>query len=243
MQAGKFSQQLGPTQICTSLAAINEYLASLARFVMDNHAEEYLANVKKCYGLNVCTKLRNVRQGKFTAEPEGSQEVLANHVFVAFEQEVVGVGESEPEREKKYYEHVHNKCLFDLLNHHLAAFRPFYRNGQPLPWKSNSEFISSFFLSEDNMQDVLHNCVYNILSEAEHLCGVIIPGHYLLTLLPENMDVAENVLLENSCAEVVESMVVEKTMKLIHQEVLLNICRSRLHLKTTPATWLRPGCD
>ena len=138
---------------------------------------------------------------------------------------------------------MHNKCLFDLLNHHLAAFRPFYRNGQPLPWKSNSKFISSFFLSEDNMQDVLHNCVYNILSEAEHLCGVIIPGHYLLTLLPENMNVVENVLLENSCAEVVESMVVEKTMKLIHQEVLLNICRSRLHLKTTPATWLRPGCD
>lgn len=165
------------------------------------------------------TKLRNTRQGVYTSELEGSQDIVSNRVFVEFEQQVVGVGENEAERERKYYEHIHNKCLFDLLNAHLATFRPFYKNGQPLPWKSNSEFISSFLITEENMKDVLDNCIYNILLEADSLCGVIVPGGYLLSLLPPSMDVAENALLENSCAEIVEAMVVEKTMKLIHQEV------------------------
>jgi hypothetical protein len=92
------------------------------------------------------------------------------------------------EKDKKYYEHIHNKCLFDLLNFHLASFKPFYPNGQPLPWKSNSEFISSFVITEDNMGDVLDNCVFNILSEAEHLCGIILPGDFLMSCLPKDMD-------------------------------------------------------
>lgn len=71
--------------IQTDLMAVNFYLARLTSFIKDNYETHFLQNIKKCYGLNVQSKLKIVRDFEKTLMMEGelpNSEILSNNIFV-----------------------------------------------------------------------------------------------------------------------------------------------------------------
>lgn len=67
--------------------AVNFYLARLTNYIRENYESLFLQNIKKCYGLNVQSKLKIVRDFDRTLMMEGeppNPEILSNNIFVEF---------------------------------------------------------------------------------------------------------------------------------------------------------------
>lgn len=66
--------------------------------------------------------------------------VLSEELFIEFEQNIIGNGETEKEQIIKEFEHIHNKAIFDTFNEALNIFRPFYTlGGPPYSWTKSEK--------------------------------------------------------------------------------------------------------
>lgn len=53
--------------------------------------------------------------------------ILSDRLFIEVERKIVGtVKMVDPQYQNKEYEHIHNRSLFDCLNHCLNLYRPYY---------------------------------------------------------------------------------------------------------------------
>ena len=82
-------------------------------------------------------------------------------------------------------EHIHNKVLFDCINDSLLQFKPFGKEGEPLPWSRQSRRLKP--TDDFNLNEIFEIVKHDLVSDqsiqdraANQLLCVIVPmGHKL----------------------------------------------------------------
>jgi hypothetical protein len=70
-------------------------------------------------------------------------------------------------------ESYHMKLVYDCFNEALDSMRPFGLRGKPLPWKINSNKLSSITITPDNIEKILGLAIAKVLKWGSFLCGFI----------------------------------------------------------------------
>jgi len=70
-------------------------------------------------------------------------------------------------------ENYHMKMIYDCFNESLDSMRPFGLRGKPLPWKINTNKLSSIIINTDNMERILGLAIAKVLKWGSFLCGFI----------------------------------------------------------------------
>jgi hypothetical protein len=61
-------------------------------------------------------------------------------------------------------EHIHNKVLFDCINDSLLQFKPYAKDGEPLPWSRQNRRLKPIEdFTIDEMFEIVKHDVSNIL--------------------------------------------------------------------------------
>lgn len=63
--------------------------------------------------------------------------------------------------------------IFDCFNESLDSMRPFGLRGKPLPWKINSNKLSSITITTENIEKILGLAIAKVLEWGSFLCGFI----------------------------------------------------------------------
>lgn len=81
---------------------------------------------------------------------------------------------TDPLYETKECEHIHNRAMFDCLNHALNVYRPYYSfDGEVFPWLVTEKGMTFYSISQDNIEEVFDKCKVKILETAATLCGIL----------------------------------------------------------------------
>ena len=59
-------------------------------------------------------------------------------------------------------EHIHNKVLFDCINDSLLQFKPFGKDGQPLPWSRSSRRLKP--TDDFNLNEIFEIVKHDLVS-------------------------------------------------------------------------------
>ena len=57
-------------------------------------------------------------------------------------------------------EHIHNKALFDCINESLVQFKPYAKDGEPMPWSKQNRKVrmKEDYETEEMFELVKHDC-------------------------------------------------------------------------------------
>ena len=80
-------------------------------------------------------------------------------------------------------EHIHNKVLFDCINDSLLQFKPFGKEGEPLPWSRQSRRLKP--TDDFNLNEIFEIVKHDLVSDQSinkrltNFCVIVPMGHQL----------------------------------------------------------------
>eukprot|EP00825_Cyclidium_porcatum_P046080 TRINITY_DN7161_c0_g1_i1.p1 TRINITY_DN7161_c0_g1~~TRINITY_DN7161_c0_g1_i1.p1 ORF type:complete len:316 (-),score=62.78 TRINITY_DN7161_c0_g1_i1:95-1042(-) len=174
------SEQYG---IPTNLWVIDDYILKLYQYVFEYHLAEFLKNVNTPFGFSQSKRLKLIHGYDSFVEQNKSEHfdsyitlpfVLSEDLFIEFEQNIIGNGETEKEQIIKEFQHIHNKSIFDTFNEALNLFRPYYTVGGPIyPWTKTEKSLFVENIQENKIKQIFDKAKKKVFEWGSQLCGLI----------------------------------------------------------------------
>ncbi|EWS76043.1 IQ calmodulin-binding motif protein (macronuclear) [Tetrahymena thermophila SB210] len=174
--------------IPTNLKIITDYIDRLFSYVTERYMDDFLDNLNTPFGFAPSKRLKLIHGYDSFVDSSCSDEgnnnnmddyntlpfVLSEELFIEFEQNIIGNGETEKEQIIKEFEHIHNKAIFDTFNEALNIFRPYYTlGGPPYSWTKSEKNLILGKATSKNLNFILEKSKARVLEWGSYLCGLV----------------------------------------------------------------------
>ncbi|KAL4445061.1 hypothetical protein ABPG74_018789 [Tetrahymena malaccensis] len=230
------TQNNPPGLECATLNFIKDYLVAFSEFIKDNFTDEFLERVNIPLGMDpqeflktfTITETIDNSNGEISAAPiypivkyiHMQRPVVSEELFAHFNEIFNRERDLSLMTEELFeLERFHMRMIFDCFNEALDSMRPFGLRGKPLPWKINSNKLSSIIITPDNIEKILGLAIAKVLKWGSFLCGFIperieSPTGEIVQIEDEYL----NQIKEDRLAQMLENEVIENEDKWLTYE-------------------------
>lgn len=117
--------------------------------------------------LKLYLTLEKKRKAAREAEAKDTKEKEAAEKGVSVEE----LKKDAPQNFDAECEHIHNKVLFDCINDSLLQFKPFGKDGEPLPWSRQSRRLKP--TDDFNLNEIFEIVKHDLFRWAINLAGTL----------------------------------------------------------------------
>ncbi|KAL4494558.1 hypothetical protein ABPG72_004460 [Tetrahymena utriculariae] len=230
------TQNNPPGLECATLNFIKDYLVAFSEFIKDNFTDEFLERVNIPLGMDpqeflktfTITETIDNSNGEISAAPiypivkyiHMQRPVVSEELFAHFNEIFNRERDLSLMTEELFeLERFHMRMIFDCFNEALDSMRPFGLRGKPLPWKINSNKLSSIIITPENIEKILGLAIAKVLKWGSFLCGFIperieSPTGEIVQIEDEYL----NQIKEDRLAQMLENEVIENEDKWLTYE-------------------------